>query len=89
MNQPKPAGDIHRKIMDSAGATVVNRAHMRSFSFNVFHMNAIELLEATHRVKDPSQGVAFMMSNQGVGTQAHRELNRHLHNFVSSALTLV
>ena len=89
MNQPKPAGDIHRKIMDSAGATVVNRAHMRSFSFNVFHMNAIELLEATHRVKDPSQGVAFMMSNQGVGTQAHRELNRHIHNFVSSALTLV
>lgn len=89
MNQAKSAADIHRKIMNSAGAEVVNRAHMRTFSFNVFQMNAIELIEATHRVKDPSQGMAFMMSNRDAGTQAHRELNRHVHNFVSSALTLV
>lgn len=90
MNQPKSAADIHRRIMESAGAAVLNRAHMRTFSFNVFQMNAIELIEAAHRVKDPSQGIALMMaSNRDAGTQAHRELNRHVHNFVSSALTLV
>lgn len=90
MNQSKSAADIHRRIRESAGAEVLNRAHMRTFSFNVFEMNAIELIEAVHRVKDPGQGVQFMMSsNRDVGTQAHRELNRHVHNFVSSALTLV
>jgi len=76
--------------MESAGTAVFNRAHTRTFSFNVFRMNAIELIEATHQVKDPNRGLELMMgSNRDAGTQAHRELNRHIHNFVSSALMLV
>lgn len=90
MRQPNSTTEIHLKILESTGTAILNRAHMRTFSFNVFQMNAIELIEATHRVKDPSQGIAFMMTgNRDAGTQAHRELNRHVHNFVSSALTLV
>ncbi len=68
----------------------MNRAHQRSFSLNVFQMNAIELIEASQRVKDPQEGLALMLEkNREAGRQAHRELSRHIHNFVSSALTLV
>lgn len=90
MQQNNSAAEIHLKILESAGTAILNRAHSRTFSFNVFQMNAMELIEAVRRVKDPSQGMALMMTgNREAGTQAHRELNRHVHNFVSSALTLV
>ncbi|SCX57355.1 hypothetical protein SAMN03159363_1820 [Variovorax sp. EL159] len=53
-------------------------------------MNAVELMEAVQRIRDPDQAIALMMEgNQEAGRQAHRELNRYVHNFVSSALTLV
>ena len=82
--------DLLQQITDSAGTGYLNRAYQRSFSLNVFQMNAIELMEVAQRVKDPKQGVALMMEkNREAGRQAHRELNRHVHNFVSSALTLV
>lgn len=90
MQEPSTAADLLRKIRDSAGSGYLNRAHQRSFSLNVFQMNAVELMEAAQRVKDPDQGMALMMEkNREAGRQAHRELNRHVHNFVSSALTLV
>ncbi|MBS64299.1 MAG: hypothetical protein CMN27_15305 [Salinisphaera sp.] len=48
------------------------------------------MLEAAQRVKDPEQGTNLMMQeDRDPGQQAHRELNRHVHNFVSSALTLI
>ncbi|WP_321864675.1 hypothetical protein [Burkholderia cenocepacia] len=90
MNGSSSADDLLRRITDSAGAAYLNRAHQRTFSLNVFQMNALELMEAAQRVKDPDQGMALMMEkNREAGLQAHRELNRHVHNFVSSALTLV
>lgn len=90
MNEPSTAADLFRKITDSAGSSYLNRAHQRSFSLNVFQMNVVEFTEAAQRVKDPDQGMALMIEkNREVGRQADRELNRHVHNFVSSALTLV
>ena len=90
MKEPSSAADLLRQITDSAGSDYLNRVHQRSFSLNVFQMNAVELVEAAQRVKDPDQGMALMMEkNREAGLQAHRELNRHVHNFVSSALTLV
>jgi hypothetical protein len=90
MKDPRTAADLLRQITDSAGSGYLNRAHQRSFSLNVLQMNAVELMEAAQRVKDPDQGMALMMEkNREAGRQAHRELSRHVHNFVSSALTLV
>lgn len=90
MNESSTAADLLRRITESAGSGYLNRAHQRTFSLNVFQMNALELMEAAQRVKDPDQGMALMMEkNREAGLQAHRELNRHVHNFVSSALTLV
>lgn len=90
MNESSDAADLLRKITESAGSSYLDRAHQRSFSINVFQMNAVELIEAVQRVKDPDQGMALMMEkNKEAGRQAHRELSRHVHNFVSSALTLV
>jgi hypothetical protein len=90
MNRPITAADLFRQIRESEGSGYLARAHQRSFSLNVFQMNAVELIEAAQRVKDPDQGMVLMMEkNREAGLQAHRELNRHVHNFVSSSLTLV
>lgn len=90
MNRTVSADEILKKIGESKGSDYLNRAHQRSFSYNIFQMNALELIEAAYRVKDPDQGLLLMMeNNREAGLQAHRELNRHVHNFVSSSLTLV
>lgn len=90
MNKAVTTAELFRQIRESEGSSYLNRAHQRSFSLNVFQMNALELIEAAHRVKDPDQGILLMMEkNREAGLQAHRELNRHVHNFVSSSLTLV
>jgi hypothetical protein len=78
------------KIHELPGAAFLNRSRQRSFSLNIFCMNALALMEASQKVKDPVQGFSLMTeSNREAGLQAHRELNRHVHNFAASALTLV
>lgn len=90
MNESNTPADLLHRITESAGSAYMNRAHQRSFSLNVFQMNAIELIDASQRVKDPEQGLALLLEkNREARRQAHRELSRHIHNFVSSALTLV
>ena len=90
MAEPSSVADLLRQITDSSGLAYLNRVHQRSFSLNVFRMNALDLIEAVQRVKDPDQGMALMTEkNREAGLQAHRELNRHVHNFVSAAFTLV
>lgn len=90
MNNGVNQAELFRQIRESKGSIYLDLAHQRSFSLNVFQMNALELIEAVQRVKDPDQGLLLMMqSNREAGQQAHRELNRHVHNFVSSSLTLV
>lgn len=90
MKKDVNGSEILRKIRESKGSIYLDLAHQRSFSLNVFQMNALELIEAVQKVKDPDQGLLLMMeNNREAGLQAHRELNRHVHNFVSSSLTLV
>ena len=81
---------IHDQIDESAGMRFINRSHNRTFTLNIFEMNALELMESTRRIRDPDQGI-FLMSqnNKNESNQFHREINRHIHNFVASAKTLV
>lgn len=88
----KPENDyeLFKQITESKGMKFLNDLHSRSFSLNIFRMNAIALIEAALHVSDPDHGLALMMDqNREAGQQAHRELNRHLHNFTASAMTLV
>lgn len=90
MKSPNRAYDLRQEIAASAGARFLDRSHARSFSLNIFQMNALELMEASRRMRDPDQGFSLMLEkNREAGRQAHRELNRHVHNFAASALTLV
>jgi hypothetical protein len=81
---------LHTRIHSSAGMKFLKNLHARSFSLNIFQMNALELMEATRKVRDPDLGLPLMFeANREAGKQAHRELNRHIHNFVASARSLV
>jgi len=75
MNKANTAADLLRQITESAGQGYLNRTHQRSFSLNVFQMNAVELVEAAQRVRDPDQGMALMMeNNRDAGRQATASL---------------
>src|SRR5258708_4794903 len=68
----------------------VNRSHQRTFTLNIFRMNAQELIEITRRVNDPDEGLRLMSHNyREAGQQTHREVTRRIHNFVAASLTLV
>ncbi|MGP1716450.1 MAG: hypothetical protein ACTS9Y_04665 [Methylophilus sp.] len=78
------------QILESPGVKFLNQLHARSFSLNTFQMNASELIEATLKVNDPEHGLSLMsQDHRDAGRQAHRELSRHIHNFVASAKALV
>ncbi|MBN8502469.1 MAG: hypothetical protein J0M19_15180, partial [Sphingomonadales bacterium] len=89
-NQARTPFDINQAIQSSAGQRFLDREHSRSFSLNIFRTNARELLEALRHVSDPENGLHLMaISNREAGTQAHREVNRRVHNFVAASKTLV
>lgn len=90
MTNDSNQAEFSSKIHELPGAVFLNRSRLRSFSLNIFRMNALELMEVAQKVKDPVQGFMMMTeANREAGLQAHRELNRHVHNFAASALTLV
>lgn len=85
-----PRYALQKAILSSPGMAHVNRSHARSFSFNIFQMNAQELIEITRRVRDPVQGLELMsVKNREAGAQAHREISRRVHNFVAASMTLI
>ncbi|MBB3811100.1 hypothetical protein [Pseudochelatococcus contaminans] len=74
----------------SPGAQYLNRAHARTFSLNILEMNALELREAVIRAHDAELSLdLFFEKNREASQQAHREISRHLHNFLAAAKTLV
>lgn len=78
------------EILSSPGMAHVNRTFARTFSLNIFRRNAQELLAATHMFGDSDHALRLMaVDNREAGQQAHRELNRFVHNFVTGAMTLV
>jgi hypothetical protein len=84
----------HRALLEAIlvapGTAHINRTFARTFSLNIFRRNAQELLAATHNVRDSDFGLQLMaVNNREAGQQAHREVNRFVHNFVTSAMTLV
>lgn len=86
----KNRGDLLNAILSSRGMEHVNRSHHRTFSLNIFRMNAQELIEITSRVNDPDEGLRLMsLHNREASQQTHREVTRRVHNFVAASLTLV
>lgn len=89
-NEPIGEALLYERIRASPGMKFLNKLHARSFSLNIFQMNALELTEATRKVRDPDLGTSLILeANREAAQQAHRELNRHIHNFVASAKSLV
>ena len=87
---PQNRSELLNAINSSRGAAHVNRSHQRTFSLNIFRMNAQELIEITRRVNDPDEGLRLMyLKNRDAGQQTHREVARRIHNFVAAAQTLV
>jgi len=87
---PENHGDLLDAIHASRGMDHINRSHQRTFTLNIFQMNAQELIEITRRVNDPDEGIRLMaVANREAGSQTHREVTRRVHNFVAAALTLV
>ncbi|MFP3517514.1 hypothetical protein SB766_15090 [Pseudomonas sp. SIMBA_077] len=79
-----------RKIYESKGMRFLNDQKIRSFSLNILYMNATTLIEESKKISDPDIGLELMfVSNKDAGDQAHREINRHIHNFVAAAKTVV
>jgi hypothetical protein len=86
----KNSSDLLNAIHSSRGMEHVNRSHQRTFTLNIFRMNAQELIEITRRVNDPDEGLRLMsQNNREAGQQTHREVTRRVHNFVAASLTLV
>jgi hypothetical protein len=87
---PKNRGDLLKEIRSSRGMEHINRSHQRTFTHNIFRMNAQELIEITRRVNDPDEGIRLMaVDNEEAGQQTHREVTRRVHNFAAAAVTLV
>ncbi|WP_223546767.1 hypothetical protein [Pseudomonas sp. A-B-19] len=79
-----------KKIHECKGMRFINDQRMRTFSLNILYMNATKLIEETVKLEDPDIGVSLMFEgNRDAGEQAHREINRHIHNFVTAAKTVV
>ena len=86
----KSRAELLDAIHSSRGMQHANRTYQRTFSSNIFRMNAQELIDITRRVGDPDEGLRLMyVSNREASEQTHREVARLIHNFVAAALTLV
>lgn len=82
--------ELTEAINSSAGMAHINRVHHRTFSLNIFKMNAQELIHAVRHVRDPDYGLQLMaQNNKEAGNQAHREINRLVHNFVAASKSLI
>lgn len=79
-----------KEIHESKGMRFINDQRMRTFSLNILYMNATKLIEETVKLEDPDIGISLMIEdNRDAGEQTHREINRHIHNFVAAAKTVV
>lgn len=77
-------------LQNSPWVAHLNRTWQRSFSLNIFMMNAQELVQIIQQVHDINEGLRLLShDNNEAGNQIHREVSRRIHNFAVSALTLV
>jgi hypothetical protein len=82
--------EIYRRILDCAGTEYLNRCKGRAFTLHVFQANFSALQIAYTEFENPDKSMQFFHeSPAGLGTAAHMELLRHLHNFLAAAKSLV
>ena len=81
---------LHQEILKSKGMIFQNRMKLFSFSLNIFYGNFIELTSEFRKIEDPEMGFFLVQEkNRDKWDQQHREINRRIHNFLTSAFTLV
>lgn len=86
----KGSDNVLEAIRSSQGMEHINRSHHRTFSLNIFRLNAQELIEITRRINDPDEVLRLLSpGNREASEQTHREVTRRVHNFVAASLTLV
>lgn len=86
----RAAFELHCAILDSEGATIVDRLHERSFVLNIFTANTAELVHALELFATPEVAIKLMaVENKAAGVQSHRDVVRLFHNFLAAAMTLV
>ena len=82
--------ELYTRRNECAGFKFINMQNERTFTYNIFELNAHELFNVAEIICDPDGGIYLLSTeNREAGTQAHREINRRMHNFVASAKTLV
>ncbi|WP_315753859.1 MULTISPECIES: hypothetical protein [unclassified Bradyrhizobium] len=74
-------------LLDSEGMKFLNRMHERSFSINIFRLNAHELISALTSGEDVGLAIANM--NTPLSQIEMAQCARSLHNFLVGAMTLV
>jgi len=80
---------IRDEIINSHWMTYINRSRVRSFTLNIFQMNHRDLVDYLIGIYDPDKMVSLVAQQNLASLQIHREVNRFIHNFVASAMTLV
>lgn len=87
---PAPSGPIDPwdAIYASRGMAHINRCQARSFSINIFKMNARDLIKIINHVSDADPN-RWSIHNEEANRQVHREVGRHMHNFLAASKTLI
>lgn len=84
-----------RKLLDdvyrSPGMEYLNRQKSHQFSYNVFAGNYTELKKVLSIIENPDLFNKIMCdeNREKMGNPVHMELNRHFHNFLAAAKTLI
>jgi hypothetical protein len=78
---------IIHTLLDSEGMKFLDRMHERSFSINVFRLNARDLINHLSTAED--LGKAMATFNSPVSREEMTECVRLIHNFLASATTLI
>ena len=82
--------ELYARRDECTGFKFVNLQHQRTFTYNIFELNTRELFDIAEIICDPDGGLYLISTeNKEAGRQAHREINRRMHNFVASAKSLV
>ena len=78
---------ITNKLIDSEGMKFLDRMHERSFSINIFRLNARDLINHLSTAEDLEKVIATF--NSPVSLEEMTECARLVHNFLASAMTLI
>lgn len=81
--------DLYRQRNECAGFKFTTMQYKRTFTYNIFVLNAHELFNIAEIICDPDSDFFISTTNKEAGVQAHREMHRRMHNFVASAKSLV